>query len=123
LARHEKSRPKAAFSAILMNYFLAASEAALMAAPVAASAEVPAEEAAPLAASAEVAAEPAAEVAELAAAAAAPESGVTTTVEGAGVTAAGTTTSSFLLQAARAIAATIAAKTSDLFICSILEDI
>jgi hypothetical protein len=88
----------------------AASEAA-----VAAVAALPAAEAASLAAStAEAAAPAAAEAAPVAAAAAASADGVsagTTTTEGAGAT-----TSSFLPQAARATAATMAAKTRDLFI-------
>ncbi|MDB5741898.1 MAG: hypothetical protein JWR68_213 [Polaromonas sp.] len=106
------------FYGIRKNYFLA-SEAALMAALVAASAEVPAllaAEVAAWAASVAEAAEPAAaEAAPVAAAAAASAEGAgTTTTEGAGV--AGTATSSFLLQAARARAATMLARTRDLFI-------
>ncbi|MFZ2294125.1 MAG: hypothetical protein WAW46_03730, partial [Polaromonas sp.] len=97
------------------NYFLAASLAASTAAPAAAPAS--------LAASTAVAAEPAAaEAASVAAAAAAGASAGagagTTTTAGAGAGA-----SSFLPQAARATAATIAAKTRDLFIFTILDEL
>jgi hypothetical protein len=90
----------------LANYF--AAEAAL-AADVAA---LPAAEAAFMAASTAALAEVAAEEAAAAADGASAGAGTTTT-EGAG---AGAATSSFLLQAARATAATMAAKTRDLFI-------
>jgi hypothetical protein len=81
-----------------------------------------------LAASTAVAAEPAAaEAAPAAAAAAASAAGAsagagagTTTTAGAG---AGAGASSFLPQAARATAATMAAKTSDLFIFTILDEL
>ena len=97
------------------NYFLAASEAAL----VAASAEEAALWAAPVAAEAESAA---AEAAPVAAAAAAVAEGASA---GAGTTTtgAGAPTSSFLPHAARARAATMAAKTRDLFIFTILDEL
>ncbi|MEO7401523.1 MAG: hypothetical protein ABIV07_12300 [Polaromonas sp.] len=71
------------------------------------------------------AAEPAAEEAEPAAAdaSAAGAEGTTTTGAGVTTTGAGAAASSFLPQAARATAATTAAKTRDLFIFTILDDI
>jgi hypothetical protein len=102
---HKKSRLAAAFLHSLKNYFLAALAAALVAAAAAASAEGAADAAA--------------------AGAEASAAGADTAAAGAGAAAAGAGAgaSSFLPQAASATAATIAAKTSDLFIFTILGDI
>jgi hypothetical protein len=110
--RHKKSRPKAAFKHNRRNYFFIASLAALAALAAASAALVAAPAAAPAAE-----AEPAAsEAAPAAAEASGAGAGATTTGAGVTTTGAGAAASSFLPQAARATAATIAAKTSDLFI-------
>jgi hypothetical protein len=99
------------------NYFLAASLAASTAVPVAAVAS--------LAASTAVAAESAAAEAAPVAASAAEASVAGAAATGSGVTTmgAGAGASSFLPQAARATAATTAAKTRDLFIFTILDEL
>ncbi|WP_414703064.1 hypothetical protein [Polaromonas sp. UBA4122] len=106
-----KKPPEGGFFASRKNYLAA------LAAWAAASAAAPAVEAEPAA----VEAEPAASAAEPAAAEAS-AAGAGTTTTGAGVTTTGAA-SSFLPQAARATAATMAAKTSDLFIFTILDEL
>ncbi|MDD5324011.1 MAG: hypothetical protein PHR71_01655 [Polaromonas sp.] len=123
----KKAAQRRLFCEAWKNYFFAASLAASTAAPAAlpaavaalpaAAAALPAEEAASLAASTAVAAAPtAAEAASVAGAGA----GAGASTAGAG---AGAGASSFLPQAAKATAVMMAAKTRDLFIFTILDEL
>jgi flagellar biosynthesis/type III secretory pathway protein FliH len=111
--RPQKKPPEGGFFHAIVKIYLAAAEAAPLAASTATAASEAAAEAEEAAAEAE---ETAAEAAE-AGASAGTATGATTTGAGAGAGA------SVLPQAARAMAATIAARTRDLFIFTILDEL